>query len=845
MQLVVHSPYGGRINRALGLALRKKFCRTFNFELQAAASDDAIVLSLGPHHSFPLDEVPALPQQRSRSRTRSSTPSSTRRCSRPAGAGTSTARCMVLRFRNGRQQPAADPAHGGRRPHGRGVPAGGRVPGERQPARSRSPTTCSCARPSTTRCTRRSTSTALRALLERIEVGRRHRALRRHHRAVGARARDPHRAAVRVPRRRGVPEPAHQRGHAAARAAVDLAVDRRARSRRDRAGARRDRRPSPTRADDLHDLLCSLVLARARDEWRALWDELVGAWPRSGAASTTASSCGAPPSAHDDARARARRRRGRDRRGAARPPRDHAAITTVDELADATTPRARRGSAPGSPCSSTTGFALQGRYTAPTRSTPSGWRAGCWRACTRTPAAPGAAASSPRPPQDFMRFLLRWQHVAPGTQLAGEAGLAAVLEQLQGFEAAAVAWEPELLGAPAAATTTRPGSTGSATTARSAGCASRRAPRDDADAPAGAPSKATPISVVFRDDLAVVARGRARRRRSRRARRRRDRRGRSRCCASAARASRPSSATATNRLPEDIERALWDGVARGLRHVRRLRRDPRRVIGRRASGGTDARRLSRLLRGAALAGAGRRPLVARAHAPAPTSTATSSPKPWPSCCCTGGAWCSATSRCTTRCAFPWRDLQWALRRLEDRGLVRGGRFVTGFSGEQYALPAGASSSSPRRARSPRTGERVTLNATDPLNLVGRRSCPARRSRRSAPARSPTSTAYRKKWSWPRNESWSSPRHAARDAAGSDPQADRHAAVGDAVPADRARPGEAPPGARRRHLRPPRHRPPPHPARCLRLHRRRRGRRDHAHREHAGVPPDRVPPARAP
>src|SRR5262249_25665169 len=54
MQLVLHSPYGGRINRAFGLALRKKFCRSFNFELQAAATDDAIVLSLGPHHSFPL-----------------------------------------------------------------------------------------------------------------------------------------------------------------------------------------------------------------------------------------------------------------------------------------------------------------------------------------------------------------------------------------------------------------------------------------------------------------------------------------------------------------------------------------------------------------------------------------------------------------------------------------------------------------------------------------------------------------------------------------------------------------------------------------------------------------------
>ena len=57
MQLVVHSPRGARLNRALGLALRKRFCRNFDFELQAAASDDAVVLSLGPQHSFPLEEV--------------------------------------------------------------------------------------------------------------------------------------------------------------------------------------------------------------------------------------------------------------------------------------------------------------------------------------------------------------------------------------------------------------------------------------------------------------------------------------------------------------------------------------------------------------------------------------------------------------------------------------------------------------------------------------------------------------------------------------------------------------------------------------------------------------------
>lgn len=57
MQLVLHAPFGSRLNRAWGLALRKRFCRKFNFELQAAATEDAIVLSLGPTHSFPLDEV--------------------------------------------------------------------------------------------------------------------------------------------------------------------------------------------------------------------------------------------------------------------------------------------------------------------------------------------------------------------------------------------------------------------------------------------------------------------------------------------------------------------------------------------------------------------------------------------------------------------------------------------------------------------------------------------------------------------------------------------------------------------------------------------------------------------
>ncbi|MFN0198433.1 MAG: DEAD/DEAH box helicase [Planctomycetaceae bacterium] len=57
MQLVIHAPYGAAINRAWGYALRKRFCRSFNFELQATADDDGIILSLGPQHSFPIEEL--------------------------------------------------------------------------------------------------------------------------------------------------------------------------------------------------------------------------------------------------------------------------------------------------------------------------------------------------------------------------------------------------------------------------------------------------------------------------------------------------------------------------------------------------------------------------------------------------------------------------------------------------------------------------------------------------------------------------------------------------------------------------------------------------------------------
>jgi ATP-dependent Lhr-like helicase len=57
MQLIIHAPFGGRVNRAWGMALRKRFCRSFDFELQAAATDDGLLLSLGEQHSFPLVDI--------------------------------------------------------------------------------------------------------------------------------------------------------------------------------------------------------------------------------------------------------------------------------------------------------------------------------------------------------------------------------------------------------------------------------------------------------------------------------------------------------------------------------------------------------------------------------------------------------------------------------------------------------------------------------------------------------------------------------------------------------------------------------------------------------------------
>ena len=128
MQLVVHAPFGQRINRAWGLALRKRFCVSFGFELQAAASDDSILLSAGPQHSWPLEETyDWVTTRNARTAVRDSVfyvPLF------PTRWRWNTTRALAV-TRQRQARPAVHPAHARRRPDGERLPGAGRLPGER------------------------------------------------------------------------------------------------------------------------------------------------------------------------------------------------------------------------------------------------------------------------------------------------------------------------------------------------------------------------------------------------------------------------------------------------------------------------------------------------------------------------------------------------------------------------------------------------------------------------------------------------------------------------------------------------------------------------------------------
>jgi ATP-dependent Lhr-like helicase len=323
----------------------------------------------------------------------------------------------------------------------------------------------------------------------------------------------------------------------------------------------------------------------------------------------------------------------------------------------------------------------------------------------------------------FMRWLLRWQHVAPGTQVVAERGVLEVIRQLQGFEAPANAWEPHILAPRVGGYDPQlldqlclTGAVGwgrlsphPATLEPIVSSADSVARRDLAHAITArrvVPSSVAPITFFVREEsdwmiprhppLTVA----------------------SQALSHVARevlefiGQRGASFFAdivrgTGKLKSEVETALWELVAAGLftadgfDNLRALI-DPKRRAGqgrgRRSRPRHSTGRWSLLFSGEA---------TDRAKAVQAV------------CSVLLERYGVVFRELTWREEFPfkWRELLITFRRLEDRGEVRGGRFVDGFLGEQFALPVALESLRAARHVAP-TGETVTLSAADPLNLVG-------------------------------------------------------------------------------------------------------------------------------
>jgi ATP-dependent Lhr-like helicase len=312
-----------------------------------------------------------------------------------------------------------------------------------------------------------------------------------------------------------------------------------------------------------------------------------------------------------------------------------------------------------------------------------------------------------------MRFLLRWQHVAPGTRLEGRRGLLAAVEQLQGFELAAGSWEAAVF--PARVEAYRAGWLDDLCLSGSVMWARLGIRADEAERRGLVPSRATPVSFLVRDNLpwflsatrggaqpTVPEGGPARQILD--------------CLQTRGALFHGDLVAATRRLRIEVEDGLWDLVSRGLvtadgfGSVRALltsrKHEPRRAVSRALAGrlrrGTGAEGRWSLLPSAGSAETIEIETLAEAVAGQLLTR-----------------WGVVFRDVLARESFvlPWREILRALRRLEARGTVRGGRFVTGFVGEQYALPEAVEALRQTRRRD-RAGEIVRLSAVDPLNLVG-------------------------------------------------------------------------------------------------------------------------------
>jgi ATP-dependent Lhr-like helicase len=316
--------------------------------------------------------------------------------------------------------------------------------------------------------------------------------------------------------------------------------------------------------------------------------------------------------------------------------------------------------------------------------------------------------------QDFVRFLLRWQRVAPGTLREGRAGVAATIAQLQGFEIPAGVWEETVL--PSRVAGYRSAWLDELCMSGEVAWARLRV-RDDPGA--GSPprssssaSRATPVTLVMRSDLPWLlqsVRGEAQ-----------PLEPTPGATLDVLDALREHGAlftsdivTLARRLPSEVEAALWDGVSRGLLTADGFSPVRRLLVSRRLGSRPHHRGLRHGVSGYS-SGEGRWSLIPRValvaeHDALAEAIAEQLLVRW------GVVFRDVVARETI--ALPWRDVVWALRRMEARGTARGGRFVTGFAGEQFALPEAVDQLRSVRRRE-RSSEVVRVSATDPLNVAG-------------------------------------------------------------------------------------------------------------------------------
>jgi ATP-dependent Lhr-like helicase len=738
MQLVLHSPFGSRVNRAWGLALRKRFCRKFNFELQAAATEDNIILSLTTAHSFELGEVarylhsatvrPLLIQ------AMLDAPMFITRWRWVIGVA-----LALPRFRGGRKVAPQLARMGAEDLIAAVFPdqiaCAENLIGEREVPDH------PLVRQTIADCLNEAMDIAgLERLLERIEAG--------DIQVVSRDLTQPSPLALEVlaarpfaylddaPLEERRTQAVMSRRWLAPETAADLGrldVDAIAR-------VRAEAWPEPANADELHDALVWIGFLTAQEvSAQPLWD----AWLSGLAGQNRAARLAVPgvelwiaaerlpqiralwPTALlEPAIAPPLRLRGGEAEGECS--RDAALLELVRGRLEGLGPVTQGDLAASFGMTSNEiltalaaleaeGFAMRGRFT-PTLGTEEWCERRLLARIHSYTVKRLRAEIEPVAARDFLRFLLAWQHVVPDARMQGPAAVDAIVGQLEGFACPAGAWESEIL--PARIAGYQPGWLDDRCLAGHVAWTRPRArnARPNGNDGRAAPVRTTPIMLLARRHAAFWG-GQP------------EQAGAAepggRALAVAEHLARHGASffdelmEGTGLLQSQLEDALAELVALGLVNsdsfggLRALLvpSGERKPI-------AGARRRRRTV-SFGMEDAGRWALTRRTRpgAAAPGAEAAAIEHIALTLLDRYGVVFWRLLEREAAWLPPWRDLLRAYRRLENRGDIRGGRFVSGFSGEQFALPDAVGMLREVRRRQG-SGTLVSLSGADPLNLVG-------------------------------------------------------------------------------------------------------------------------------